>query len=337
MTLKRLAELANVSTATASRALSGAGSMTPSTRERIVRLAEEIGYQPYGHASALARGKSGVIGVVPGNASPLELNAWDNPVINGIIQAISTEGGEVLLVGEGAEGTVPHAIARRAVDGVILMTRVHDRIRDWLRSRRFPSVLVNAGIIEETDSVIPNDSQGVEEAIRHLVSLGHRRIGYVNTPSAAREVDIRSVTVRQAAYIKTLAEQGLQAPAGSDHHLPVEERLASLLANDPPTALVCFDDAVANRVIRVLEQKGRRVPQDVSVVGIDDLPDEAFALSDLTTVHVPFEEMGRRAVALLRQRMADPGRPVERLTLPERLVVRETTCLLSAYTTPENR
>lgn len=325
MTLQRLAALANVSTATVSRALSGKGSLAASTRERIVRLAREIGYEPLGHGSALAKGKSGVVGVVPARAKPVELSAWDACQINGIIEGISVERGEVLLVGEGAEGSVPSAIARRSVDGVILMTRVHDRIRDWLRSRRFPCVSINTEVAEDADSVIPDDAQGVEEAIRYLGSLGHRRIGYVNTIWGQALSDIRAVGIRQLAYVRVMAELGLRAPAGSDLFAPLEERLAHLVANDRPTALLCFDDAVADRIIRLLGQRGLRVPEDMSVVGIDDLPGSVFNFSDLTTIHVPFREMGRRAAELMLMRVADPDRPMERVTLPERIVVRRTT------------
>lgn len=328
MTLEQLAKLANVSTATVSRALSGKSSPRSAARQRVIRIAQELGYAPHGPASALAGGRTGIIGVVPGRGNPLRLGPWDNPVINGIIEAIAVDRGEVLLLGEPPGGMIPNAIARRSVDGVVLMTFPHERIRDWLKSRSFPCVFVDAGEIDEADSVGADDSEGIEVAVRYLASLGHRRIGYVNSRYAKGKHHGPSVIARHAAYIKAMAELGRRAPRGSELNMPLEERIEGLLSlsKDLPTALLCYDDAQAMRVIRILNEKGLRVPQDMSVVGIDDLPDDLGASCELTTVHVPSQEMGKRAIELLLARIADPDRPVEHVILPERLVVRKTTC-----------
>ena len=333
MKQEELARLAAVSPSTVSKALSGRGALSEATRERIIRIAAELGYQPHGLASALAHGKSGFVGIVISDVEPLGLSHWHSAIISGVLKGLSAGNVELVLIGERRDAVIPRAIARRSVDGVILMIRAQERIRDWLAKRSFPCVTVDQTPLDESDSVNADDAGGVDAAIRYLASLGHRRIGYVNTFLVGSARHDPSVARRHTAYLKAMAELGLQAPPGSELNLEVEERVAGLLATDPPTALLCYNDEVAIKAIWTLGEKGVRVPHEMNIVGIDDLARDPHSLI-LTTVHVPFHDMGQRALELLCARIADPQKRVERVELPETLVPRKTTCPIGECSAP---
>ena len=130
---------------------------------------------------------------------------------------------------------------------------------------------------------------------------------------------------RLNAYFKVMAEMGLRAPRGSEVIVPVEARIASLFDAGAPTALVCYDDLVAFMVIRALSARGSRVPGDVSVMGIDDMEFCIMSNPRLTSVAVPFKEMGCEAARLLVERLDHPGLPAQEVVLPEDVVVRDST------------
>jgi len=341
----RIAELANVSRATVSRALSGRGPVAADTRKRILQIAKEMGYQPHGPAKALREGRAGAVAVVLGTIAGTPLDLWDMELLSGVLECSEANAVAVTMVRQRQDGQLPPVLFSRSVDGAVLMRTPHERIREWFQNRAFPCVVANIGVVEGADSVDPNDPGGVYQAIAHLASLGHRRIGYVNTslstyweahwggePSEQR----RSVQRRHTAYVTAIAEMGLEAPPRSGEARDFPDRISELFDTDPPSALLCYNDGIALKVISILKERGLRVPQDVSVIGIDDLRHDVLGagfdeggsgpeFDSLTTVHVPFREMGRTACELLLARVADPARPVERLELPERLIIRGTT------------
>lgn len=335
----RIAELANVSRATVSRALSGRGPVSPDTRERIIRIARDVGYQPHGPAKALREGRTGAVAVVLGTTQGSVLDVWDMEFLSGVLECSESRDIATTLIRQGSDGEFPSILFGRSVDGALLMRTPHERIRQWFQERSFPCVILNVGPVEGADSVYPDDSSGVFEAISHLASLGHRRIGYVNTNRATywegSEPGPRySVQKRHTAYLRAIAETGLEAPPGSDRSAEFGDRISELFADNPPTALLCYNDGIALLVMDLLRERGLSVPQDVSVVGIDDLHADVLGFGEskgyadtgrLTTVHVPFREMGRQGAELLLARVADPERPFQQVELPEKLVVRQTT------------
>lgn len=335
----RIAELANVSRATVSRALSGRGPVSPDTRERMIRIARDVGYQPHGPAKALREGRTGAIAAVLGTTRGHALDVWDREFLSGVMECCETKAIVATLIRQSDDGEFPSLFFGRSVDGALLMRTPHEGIRQWSQQRAFPCVVLNVGPVEGIDSVYPDDSSGVYTAVSHLASLGHRRIGYVNTNRATywegSATDPRySVQKRHTAYLRAIAEMGLEAPAGSDQSAEFADRVADLFANDPPSALLCYNDGIALVVMALLRERGLRVPDDVSVIGIDDLRADVLGFGEargyadtgrLTTVHVPFREMGSQGAELLLARIDNPDRPAQRLELPETLVVRQTT------------
>jgi len=321
---QQIAKLARVSRATVSKALSGSAEVSPATRERIVGIAESARYEPHGAARTLASGRTGLIGFVPLRTGNVRIDMWAAAVIEGFSAALSGGGMDLVFVSENTRFGVPKMVAQRSVDGVVIITHPHERLLESIKSHSIPCVAANLGQVEGIDVVNSDSEGGVRLAVEHLASLGHRRIAYVNTPDVDR-FHRATVEDRLHAFLKAAAEMGLTAAPGGQRHCDVRERVEILHGANPPTALLCYSDIVAMFVIQALHARGLRVPEDVSVVGIDDLADARHSTPPLTSVHVPFVEMGRRAGELLLARIAEPERPFESVELPEELVVREST------------
>jgi LacI family transcriptional regulator len=185
------------------------------------------------------------------------------------------------------------------------------------------------------DTVLTDHRQGGRLATRHLVSLGHRRIGFVAGPAGLSPSELRLAGHRDA-----LVEAGLAPEAGllrhGDFH-PESGRAAAralLAASRPPTAILACNDLMALGVLRAAAEAGRRVPQDLAVVGYDDIDLAAFTVPPLTTVAQPRREMGRAVVRLLVNRLGDRGLAPQQALLPVALTVRQSC---GAHATPPRR
>jgi len=324
LSLADIAKLMGVSKATVSLALSGDPRVKKETRERIEEAARLAGYRAHGPARALARGRTGVIGYVPSHLETT-LDPYNAGVLTGLARFLDRRQAEVMLLVDYRPGEVPRAITERFVDGAVVSMLPHPELTQILARFRIPAVAVDIGPVEDLDWVDVDDSGGIHQAVDHLVSLGHERIGYVNpVPWKGR----RHVAVdrRIDAYREAMARRGLVAAADVDESPPIPGRVDLLLERDRATAVICFDDHVALEVIRELYARGRRIPEDMSVVGVDDLALVAeYAAPPLTTVKLPFEGMGEAAGELLLRRLESPGREFEHVILNEELVVRAST------------
>lgn len=315
--------MAGVSAKSVSCALRGRPGVATRTRERIQRIAARLGYQVHGPARALASGRTGLVAVVPSMLGVAALVAWDSMLINGMIEVFNKRMTSVVILSCESDERIPRELAERSVDATAFLSAPHDDVLVWSRQRSIPCVCVNFDPGGDVDRVLADDYTGMRQAVEYLASLGHRRIGYVNSPSPEVPHD-PSRNDRLMGYCSAMAERGLVAPPGYEQYIPVRERMGGLVESERPTAYVCYNDHVAMQVIQVLHERGVRVPQDASVVGVDDLYEARFVSPALTTVRVPFKEMGVRAAEMLSARMPERGRPCEKTVLPEKLVIRES-------------
>jgi DNA-binding LacI/PurR family transcriptional regulator len=326
--LTDLAEQAGVSTATVSRVLNGKHGVSSHARQAVLAALDVLGYE---RPDRLRTSPAGMVGlVVP------ELN---NPVFPAFAQAIETmlsdRGYTPLLCTQAPGGTTEdqyvEMLLERGVDGIVFVSGLHadtaastDRYHR-LRSRGVPMVLVN-GYAEGVDapSVSTDDAAAMEQAVRHLVSLGHRRIGLAVGPT-------RFVPVlrKKDAFTRLLAAQGVADPEAHvvSTLFTVEggQSAATELIASGHTAIVCGSDLMALGAIRAARSRGLRVPEDVSVIGFDDSPLIGFTDPPLTTIRQPVAAMGHATVAALVSEIS--GVPVSRAELlfhPE-LVVRGST------------
>ncbi|MDT0322419.1 LacI family DNA-binding transcriptional regulator [Streptomyces millisiae] len=323
-----VARRAEVSTATVSRALRGLPNVSEATRERVLRAAEELSYAVSPHASSLASGRTGTVGVI----LPF-VNRWFyGQVVAGIDSVLRANDLDILLYNLGDERVherfFAHMPLRRRVDAVIVLNLpLSAAERESLVSMEVPVAVLGTRIPGCWHVSIDN-AEGASTAVRHLINLGHRRIGMISGALG----DSRGFTtpiVRQHAYRTVLAQAGipydpeLEAPG----NLTIDEgasAMAQLLSlPDPPTAVFAESDQMAFGALRTLGRMGLRAPEDVSVIGFDN--HETAELLNLTTIAQPVAHQGELLAQQILDALSGESEEPTQVVVPTRLVVRGTT------------
>lgn len=326
VSIKDIAKAAGVSHSTVSRALRNSPLVNAETAAHVRRIAEEMGYIPNVVAQSLVTQRTYTVGLV--------VTAISDPFIDQIVEGIedlaTREGYSVFLSSShadpGREIAVVETFHRRRVDGVIVLaSRVGSMYTERLQELGVPIVLIN----NQAEgaylySVSADDLEGARQAVRHLLDLGHRCIGYAGChfrpPSNRRRLE---------GYRQALAQAGL--PYESD--LVVHPKTFSDLDNGRlaldalleagATAVFCYNDRMAIGLMVEAHTRGVDIPGDLSVVGFDDIEPSWYVSPPLTTVHQPRFEMGQRAMQMLLDLLA--GQEVDDVLLPCELVVRGST------------
>ncbi|MEV4111300.1 LacI family DNA-binding transcriptional regulator [Nonomuraea sp. NPDC049695] len=319
-----VAVLAGVSAMTVSRVLNAPDRVRAETRARVLAAVRELDYRPNQAARQLVTGRSGVLGVVSidttlyGPASTLYCieQAARNAGFNVSIASLPSLNRRSME--EGVE-----RLRAQAVDGVIIVAP-HESAADGLRHLppEMPVVAVDAGDDIPVPVVKVDQRVGAVRVTRHLLSLGHRTVWHVAGP-----VDWLDSNGRIEGWREVLesADRPVPEVLRGDWSSRSGYQLGQGLAQDPEvTAVFVANDQMALGVLRALREAGRRVPEDVSVAGFDDIPESAYFWPPLTTVRQNFGEVGRHAFHLLLDRMAGAEPDRRRLVEPE-LVVREST------------
>jgi len=330
-TSKSIAAALGVSVATISRVLTRPDLVNERTRERVLRGIERLGYRPNLAARDLRRGQTGTILVL----APLLGSFWLE-ILYGVEKAADERGFSVLLANTRADQNREKAyldlVASHRADGIILITAALP-VGGKSFALSLPPVVLAAEPLpsSELPAVLVDHAGGAEEAVRHLINLGHRRIAHIAGPDS-----VISAGARMSGYRKALRAA----------RLPVDESLiqrgffslesgtiamhALLRQRRVPTAVFCANDLMAIGAIQALKSVGLRVPTDVSIVGFDDEMLAQIYDPPLTTVHIPRFDTGYQAMMILADLVAQK-RPVRSITLPTRLVVRGTSVA------PQNR
>ncbi len=337
-TIQDVAERAGVSISTVSRVINQSVAVDPATEERVRAAIDALGYRPNLLARSFRRRVTHTIGlVVPDNS---------NPFFAGVARVIEDEGFlagySVVLcnsdLSEVKQATYVDALLAKRVDGLILVSSGlvptpggSDVMRRILEAG-VPCVVVDRDLGEApVDQVLVDNHRGGYLAGEHLLRLGHRRLACLVGPN-----DLTPSAGRIAGFRSALAEAGVElAPdalvRGDGRYAGGAEAARELLRRGVEfTAIFAFNDPMAIGAIGALARAGRRVPEDVSVVGFDDIVQASAICPALTTVAQPIAEMGRRSVALLLERMRHRDAPVARVVLPTRLVERESSRALPA-------
>jgi DNA-binding LacI/PurR family transcriptional regulator len=336
VSIKDIAKVAGVSHSTVSRALSGSPLVREETRSRIKQLAQEMGYYPSAVARSLVTRRTLTIGLVVTSVT----DPFWAEVVGGIEGIALERGYSVLLANSNRERqrelAVVQMLGEKRVDGIIVAaSRVGALYRPVLGELGVPIVLINRHSEEKEPtmhSVATDNVQGGYLATRHLLDLGHRRIGYIADPE-----DLSSNSDRLRGYRQALLEWDLAfnlPPDAGGSTLVVDGngqleggwhamRLL-LAASAPVTGVFCYNDLTAIGALRAIREAGKKVPEDVSVIGYDDLAMAAYTDPPLTTVAQAKREMGRQAMEMILQLIADTA-PVEDIVLPGQLVIREST------------
>ncbi len=324
VTMREVAQQAGVSVATVSRVLNASGPVGEETRQRILETAGRLRYVPNGTARNLTTSTTETVGVL----LPDLYGDFYSEVIRGVEGAVRAARYHTLLAsvhdgpGELVRGL--RTLVGR-VDGLVVMSP--DIEADVLRANLPASlpVVVLGGEVAGHGSVDIDDAAGAAAMTRHLAGLGHRRIALVSGPAPNADARARRDGHRQALAEAGLAPDPALELAGDFTEASGYAATAAFLALSPrPTALFAANDAMAIGALRGLREAGLDVPGDVALAGFDDVPVARFVTPALTTVHVPIDEMGARAVASVLGAVRDPDSVPSALTLPTRLVVRES-------------
>jgi LacI family transcriptional regulator, repressor for deo operon, udp, cdd, tsx, nupC, and nupG len=330
--IDEVARVAGVSTATVSRALSGAGHVSPTTRERVRRAARELGYVVSSSASGLATGRTRNVGVV----IPF-LNRWFfSSVLEGAESTLLTHGYDLTLYnlqggGDERQTVFEHFLLRKRVDAVIAVSlELTPSEVSRLLAMNKPIVGVG-GPLPGVRTLSVDDVEVSRMATEHLISLGHRRIAHIGGDDDHNH-DFHVPTNRRVGYEAALTAAGLTSDpslhAAGDFTIPGGYTSAKQLLADPanrPTAIFATSDEMAYGAILAARDLGLRVPQDLSVVGVDD--HELSEFFGLTTVAQYPDLQGRLAAEILIEELNPTPAPLPDINTPLQvdLVVRSST------------
>ena len=326
-TLDEVAAIVGVSRATVSRVVNG-GPVSAATRDRVLSALQNTGYRPNIAARTLASGRSGVVGVVM-HVDPYALfgDAYFSELLQGITDGLASRamGMMVWLGNRTKEETLEHILGMGLLDGVIVTAdMIEDPLVDGLIASPLPTVLIGHRSGDGGASFVDVDhALGAERAIDHLVEIGRTRIGHVCGRRRTVAAEARLAGFRRATTRAGLLEDGLVAQG--DFEEASGGSAASELAARGADAIFCANDAMAAGALEALRRDGVRVPEDVAVVGFDDLPFAARLDPPLTTIRQGVREQGARAAEILFDLVRDAERPAPGVILPTELVVRGST------------
>jgi LacI family transcriptional regulator len=302
VTLKEIAIRAGVAANTVSRALNGRSGISETTRKRIIKIASEMNYIPDRIASSLRSKKTNLIGVMVPNI----VNPYWADIIRGIEDCAYQNGFQILLsISEEdnmREESIIDQFRSLRVAGLLLTPSYESR--ELIRSiadLSIACVLINRRYMGyNIPFVMPDNVNGIRQAVSHLVELGHEHIGFLNGHPGSMTSQIR-----YNAFTESLRESGLN-PSSCPYSMcsgifdsAYEESKKIFQSQNHMTAIICFSDFVAFGVYKAAQELGLNIPNDMSIVGFDDIELTSIVSPPLTTIHIPRHDMGASAMTLL--------------------------------------
>jgi DNA-binding LacI/PurR family transcriptional regulator len=321
-----VAKKAGVSIATVSRVLNDSPLVTESARRQVLRAVQELNYQPNRTAQRLRAGRSRVIGLIISDIQ----NPFFTSVVRGIEDLAYQHGYSLVLCNSDEdvqkEQLYIEILSSERVAGVIILPTGIDCCAP-LFNLRMPVVMMDRVVAGfDTDTVVVENVSGAFAATQHLVELGHKRIGLVGAPSG-----ISVGSERQQGYARALAAHGIATGEtliriGNFKETGGYQAARELLDLNPrPTALFVANNLMTLGALVAIRERGLRIPEDISIIGFDDMPWANLLQPPLTAIAQPTYELGQRAAQLLLARLQDRTKPLVHECLETRLVVRGST------------
>lgn len=309
VTIKDVASASGVSLATVSYVLNnGPRKVNPHTRERVLRAVRELNYHPSAAARGLSRRRMDSIGVIfpHGHYAPVS-NTYVGPLLDGILDVATRREQNVSLftghIWSDSQKSIS-SFGNGRCDGMIVINpTIGTQIVPALYSREVPLVLIGSGAVDpRVSSVDVDEAESARTVVAYLLDRGHRRIAYLGGTQSNY-----STHLRHHGYRMALKEAGIEcdprlAPDGVYQIASGSDRTRALMAlaqRDRPTALFCGSDEIALGALAAMKELGIRVPDHVSVVGYDNIPESAYTDPPLTTVNQPLRKIGERAAEIL--------------------------------------
>lgn len=330
MDIREIARRAKVSTATVSRAINRVPTVDPQLAKRVWRVVDELGYYPNTQARALVMGRSRIFGLI--------VSEITNPFFPEVVQTfenLAVENNYEILVTSTVhdpkrmEMAVRRMIERR-VDGVAILTfGMEESLLEHLRDRKVPLVFVDVGPeVPGIANIRINYLNGIRQAVQHLAALRHTRIAFITGPP-----ELKSAVARREAFKSSMMEIGIPPDLIIVGNHRMEGGMNALCElhdrKDRPTAVICSNDMTAIGVMRQAYEKNITVPEELSVVGFDDIHLSEFTIPPLTTVQMSQHQLAKIAFQALLSEVDDPdSKAPRRYELTTSLVLRRSTALV---------
>ena len=328
-TIRQIAELAGVSIATVSRVVNGSGYVAEKTRRSVESVIREHGYTANRSARSLSGGRTGLVGVTLPRIHP----AYFSLIVAGVAEALYEHDMRIVLCPTLHEHDREVSLLERLMHGttdcglLVLPEESSGELRTLMNhGYRFVVVDPRKRIDERVPTVSAAHSSGADQATRHLLDLGHRRIAAITGPRGWMATEERQRGYRAAlAAAGVLPDPQLVVASNFDIGGGRDAAAALLELDDPPTAIFAFNDPLAIGALQAAQARGLRVPADLSIVGFDDTAEAELVTPALTTVRQPLAEMGRMAVSLLTRLLENGPFEALHVELATQLIVREST------------
>lgn len=320
-----VAQLAGVSSQTVSRVSTGADNVRPETRQRVLEAMEQLGYSPNHAARALRYGSFGTIGLIAHRLA----RTGESRTVEAVVDAAREEGYTVSLVDVQSPSSddVTAAVARlshQSIDGLVIIRAETATPVTLALPPRLPVVVSDSRFVGHHPAVGADQVTGTHMAVQHLLDLGHRTVHHLAGPHDSSPADVRVETWREH-----LTAAGREVPdlVRGDWSARSGYEQGAQIARDPDvTAVFCANDEMAAGLMRALYEQGRRVPDDISVVGFDDIPIAEYLWPPLTTVVQDFRLIGQELIDLLMRQIRQGAALTDyRISVPTRLMVRAST------------
>jgi LacI family transcriptional regulator len=331
MDIREIAKRAGVSTATVSRTMNRNPTVDPKLAKKVWRVVDEIGYYPNTHARALVSGKSRLLGLI--------VSEITNPFFPELVQSfeeVAVENGyEILLTStvhdpKRMEMSVRRMIERRVQGVAILTFGFEEALIDHFQFRNLPVVFVDVGPRRpRVTNIRVNYMTGIRRAIQHLAALRHQRIAFITGP-----LELRSAVARKECFERAMDEIGLKTPSeyivAGDHTIDGGMRSLTVIEamQTPPTAVLCSNDVTAIGVMREAYDCGLSIPDDLSIIGFDDIRLSQFMTPPLTTIRMSQTDLARLAFQALAAALGeDVSQEPREIVLETDLILRRSTAL----------
>ncbi len=328
MRIKDVALEAGVSTATVSHVINETKYVTEATRRKVLDAVEKLNFYPNAHARSLASGKSNIIGLLVSDIS----NPFFPELIKSIEAAAFDHGYNIMLFNTNYDAGRAADYVRRLIElkvaGVAMMTaELEPALIDELMNKQVNVVFNDLGMVtQRMSNIILDYAAGIEEAVRHLISLGHENIAHIAGSSR-----IRSGVIRREAFVSAMKTNapGIKEPVVIEGDFRFESgRMAAteiLAMTELPTAVVVANDMMALGAMQEFKAAGLSIPGDISIVGFDDIAFASLSDPPLTTVCSPRVEIGRRAIEALMTTIENKNQGGVELSIPTYLITRKST------------
>lgn len=344
ITMQQIADHLGVSKFVVSKALSGKGGVNEVTKNRVIQAASQLGYfaqknaymknPPLAQQPAALSGKQSVIVLMPNIRFQTKDSLYWGKILEGVSEELEKRGLGMVIVSDSRVDQFIHVLNPGGILGMIGVGQIDSALLLEVHRLGIPMVLVDhEDPLIPTDTVFANNGDCIFRLCNHLIGLGHKRLHFMANIQFSR-----SFRDRWSGFREALEQNGLNTPEINDPMLRLngvdtgefvqdfEEWIVNRKkSRQLPTALVCANDSIALRVVEVLKRIGIEVPGQITVTGFDNIDDAFRSEPPMTTVHVPKEAMGRRAVRKLIERIENPAQVYEKVLVSAELVHRESS------------